>query len=61
MKWVPAATRSHLTALLGVRVLQLLMRQRFDIIHAHLHEGALIGQVLGGLLASLWYLISRAA
>jgi glycosyltransferase involved in cell wall biosynthesis len=36
-------------ALLGVRVLQLLMRQRFDIIHAHLHEGALIAQVLGGL------------
>lgn len=36
-------------ALLGVRMLQLLMRQRFDIIHAHLHEGALIAQVLGGL------------
>lgn len=36
-------------ALLGVKTLQLLASQRFDIIHAHLHEGALIGQVLGGM------------
>jgi glycosyltransferase involved in cell wall biosynthesis len=36
-------------ALLGVKTLALLARNRFDIIHAHLHEGALIGQVLGGL------------
>ena len=36
-------------ALLGVKTLTLLSRNHFDIIHAHLHEGALIGQVLGGL------------
>ena len=36
-------------ALLGLRTLQLLLRRQFDIIHAHLHEGALIAQVLGGL------------
>ena len=36
-------------ALLGLRTLQLLLRRRYDIIHAHLHEGALIAQVLGGL------------
>jgi len=36
-------------ALLGLRTLQLLLRRRYDIIHAHLHEGALIGQVLGAL------------
>jgi glycosyltransferase involved in cell wall biosynthesis len=36
-------------ALLGIKTLQLLLRHRYDVIHAHLHEGALIGQVLGGL------------
>jgi glycosyltransferase involved in cell wall biosynthesis len=36
-------------ALLGIKTLALLARNRFDVIHAHLHEGALIGQVLGGL------------
>lgn len=36
-------------ALLGVKTLQLLLRNRYDLIHAHLHEGALIGQVLGGM------------
>jgi glycosyltransferase involved in cell wall biosynthesis len=36
-------------ALLGVKTLDLLARQRFDIIHAHLHEGALIGLILGKL------------
>lgn len=35
--------------LLVLRTLQLLLFNRFDIIHAHLHEGALIGQVLGRL------------
>jgi glycosyltransferase involved in cell wall biosynthesis len=35
--------------LLGLTVARLLLRKRFDIIHAHLHEGALIGSVLGGL------------
>lgn len=34
-------------ALLGLTTLQLLVRRRFDLIHAHLHEGALIAQVLG--------------
>lgn len=36
-------------ALLGWETLRLLSRQRFDVIHAHLHEGALIGLVLGRL------------
>jgi glycosyltransferase involved in cell wall biosynthesis len=36
-------------ALLGWKTLLLLSRNRYDVIHAHLHEGALIGQVLGGL------------
>ena len=34
---------------LGLKVLELLARQRFDLIHAHLHEGALMGLVLGRL------------
>ena len=34
-------------ALLGWKTLGLLMRNRYDIIHAHLHEGALIGLALG--------------
>lgn len=36
-------------ALLGWKTLTLLARERFDVIHAHLHEGALIGEVLGRL------------
>lgn len=36
-------------ALLGVKTLELLARRRYDVIHAHLHEGALIGLVLGRL------------
>lgn len=36
-------------ALLGVKVTELLARERFDVIHAHLHEGALIALVLGRL------------
>ncbi len=35
--------------LLGIKTLELLARERFDVIHAHLHEGALIGLVLGRL------------
>lgn len=35
--------------LLGAKTLQLLIQEQFDVIHAHLHEGALIGQVLGKL------------
>ncbi len=35
--------------LLGLKTLQLLARNEYDIIHAHLHEGALIGLVLGRL------------
>ncbi len=34
-------------ALLSIRLLRVLARNRFDLIHAHLHEGALIGSVLG--------------
>lgn len=36
--------------LLGLKTFQLLAAERFDVIHAHLHEGALIGIVLGRLL-----------
>lgn len=36
-------------ALLGWKTLQLLLRHRYDVIHAHMHEGALIGLVLGKL------------
>ncbi len=36
-------------ALLGMKALQVMAGERFDVIHAHLHEGALIGQVLGRL------------
>jgi glycosyltransferase involved in cell wall biosynthesis len=32
--------------LLGIRLTRVLARNRFDIIHAHLHEGALLGSVL---------------
>jgi len=35
--------------LLGLKTLQLLMQHEYDVIHAHLHEGALIGLVLGRL------------
>ncbi|MCL5996020.1 MAG: glycosyltransferase family 4 protein [Chloroflexi bacterium] len=33
-------------ALLAIKLIQVLSRNRFDVIHAHLHEGALIGSVL---------------
>ena len=36
-------------ALLGLKTLQLLAGERFDVVHAHLHEGALIGLVLARL------------
>jgi len=36
-------------ALLSMKSLQVALRERPDIIHAHLHEGALIGYVLGKL------------
>jgi glycosyltransferase involved in cell wall biosynthesis len=36
-------------ALLGLKTLELLARGRYDVIHAHLHEGALIGHLLGRL------------
>ena len=36
-------------ALLGIKTLNLLLKERYDVIHAHLHEGALIGEVLGKL------------
>ena len=34
-------------ALLGLKTVQLLLRERFDVLHAHLHEGALIALMLG--------------
>jgi glycosyltransferase involved in cell wall biosynthesis len=36
-------------ALLGLKTLQLLVQGEFDVVHAHLHEGALIGLVMGRL------------
>jgi glycosyltransferase involved in cell wall biosynthesis len=36
-------------ALLGARILSLLARERFDVIHGHLHEGALMALTLGRL------------
>ncbi len=36
-------------ALLSIKSLQVALRQKPDVIHAHLHEGALIGYVLGKL------------
>jgi glycosyltransferase involved in cell wall biosynthesis len=36
-------------ALLGLKTLEMLARGHFDVIHAHLHEGALIAHVLGKL------------
>lgn len=36
-------------ALLGLKLSELLLRGRFDVIHAHLHEGALMALVLGRL------------
>jgi glycosyltransferase involved in cell wall biosynthesis len=37
-------------ALLSIRLARVLARNRFDVIHAHLHEGALIGS----MIASPW-------
>ncbi|MFN2200794.1 MAG: glycosyltransferase family 4 protein [Caldilineaceae bacterium] len=37
-------------ALLGWKTLSLLLSERYDVIHAHLHEGALIGLLLGRLM-----------
>jgi glycosyltransferase involved in cell wall biosynthesis len=34
-------------ALLGLKTLEILAKEQFDVIHAHLHEGALIGLVIG--------------
>jgi glycosyltransferase involved in cell wall biosynthesis len=36
-------------ALLGLKTFQTLAHERFDVIHAHLHEGALIGLAMGRL------------
>ncbi len=36
-------------ALLAIRLMRVLARNRFDVIHAHLHEGALIAGVIGRL------------
>ena len=48
-------------ALLGLKTFQLLAQERFDVVHAHLHEGALIGLVLGRLFVCPWCSTSRAA
>jgi glycosyltransferase involved in cell wall biosynthesis len=36
--------------LLGLKTSQVLAQERFDVVHAHLHEGALIGLVVGRIL-----------
>ena len=46
----PARSKLLLDALLVLKTLQVAMRWKPDIIHAHLHEGALIGGVLSRLL-----------
>jgi glycosyltransferase involved in cell wall biosynthesis len=38
-----------LDVFLGAKALELVIRERFDVIHAHLHEGALIGLFLSRL------------
>jgi glycosyltransferase involved in cell wall biosynthesis len=38
-------------ALLGLKALQLLAQERYDVVHAHLHEGALIGLVAGRIFS----------
>ena len=38
-----------LDVFLGAKTLELVIRERFDVIHAHLHEGALIGLILSRL------------
>ena len=37
--------------LLGLTILWLLLTRKFDVIHGHLHEGGLMGIVLGGLFS----------
>jgi glycosyltransferase involved in cell wall biosynthesis len=47
--WEVGSSRHKIVfdVLLGFKALQLLASSRFDVIHAHLHEGALLGLVLG--------------
>ena len=47
--WEVGSSRHKIVfdVLLGLKTLGLLASRRFDVIHAHLHEGALIGLVLG--------------
>ncbi len=40
----------YLDVMLGLRALGLALSERPDVIHAHLHEGALIGGIVGRLL-----------
>ena len=47
--------------LLGLKTLQLLARRQYDVIHAHLHEGALMGLILGRCSICRPSLIFRAA
>ena len=46
----PARSKLLLDALLALKTLQVALRFKPDLIHAHLHEGALIGSVLSRLL-----------
>jgi glycosyltransferase involved in cell wall biosynthesis len=47
--WEVGSSRHKIVfdVLLGLKTLSLLASRRYDVIHAHLHEGALIGLVLG--------------
>lgn len=40
----------YLDAMLGLRTLGVALQERPDVVHAHLHEGALIGSIVGRLL-----------
>lgn len=40
----------YLDVMLGLRTLEVAVRERPDVIHAHMHEGALIGTIVGRLL-----------
>ncbi len=46
----PSRSKLILDLLLALKVLQVALKFRPDVIHAHLHEGALIGGVVGRLL-----------
>ena len=51
MRSAQAVTRLLLTCCLASRHCNCWLRKRFDIIHAHLHEGALMGLVFGRMFS----------